>query len=135
MPPPQNNTATNRFALSDADRAELTNQLAQSNPFLGNRTGLSEVLSQTQRDRITQISPTLDLLSPTLSVVLSRNLDPMLPSDRSFFEGIYASVNDETRDKTNVAYATMVDQEVREIWEVHYWRRLIEGMVLWEESQ
>jgi len=113
----------------------LTNQLAQSDPFLGNRTGLSEVLSQAQRDRITHVSSTWDVLSPTLSVVLSRNLDPMLPSDKTFFEGIYASINDETRDKTNVAYATMVDQEVREIWEVHYWRRLIEGMVLWEESQ
>lgn len=129
-----NQNSNQQTGLSADQRAELLNQVAQSNAYLGNRTGLSDVLSQTQRDRITQVATTTDVLSPTLSVVLSRNLDPMTAKDRKFFDGLSVFVSDETREKKNVAYATMVDQEVREIWEVHYWRRLIEGMVLWEES-
>lgn len=121
--------------LTAVQLAELRNQLAQSNPFLGNRTGMSEVLSEVERERIVAISPTLDVLSPTLSVAFTRTMEPMLPADLRWFEGMNAAINDETRDKKNAAYATMVDQEIREIWEVRYWRRLLEGMVLWEESQ
>ena len=33
------------------------------------------------------------------------------------------------------AYNTIVDQELREIWEVRYWRHLLENFILWEDRE
>lgn len=93
---------------------------------------MSDVLDPTEKERITMVSPTVDVLSPTFSVTLNPRMEAMTPAELDFFYGLYAIVLDEAREKDRALFSTLVDQEVREMWEVRYWRRLLEGMILWE---
>ena len=46
-----------------------------------------------------------------------------------------SSPSDDPEDKTRQAYNVIVDQELREIWEVRYWRHLLEDIIIWEDRE
>ena len=131
-------TPVQQSPLTPDQRAEI---LAQSNLALGNLGSFSRVLSLSAQERITlqheslrQTFP-LDPFSPTLALVLPATPPPVSFSELGELEGLFATFNEELREKDRASYNAMVDQEVREIWEVRYWRHLLEGFVIWEDSE
>jgi hypothetical protein len=128
--PPVNQT------LTPDQRAEL---LAQSNLALGNLGSNSRVLEPEEQERVTvrhdglrQTFPS-NPISPTLELVLPAYTPVVGPGEWQELLSLYSIVSDEMREKDRAAFNAMVDQEVREIWEIRYWRHLLEGLVLWGE--
>jgi hypothetical protein len=69
-----------------------------------------------------------------LEAVLASRADQASLLDLELLEGELGAALDEVREKDRVAFNAFVDQEVREIWEVRYWRRLLEGFIIWEDK-
>lgn len=42
---------------------------------------------------------------------------------------------DHEEERVRGSYNAIVDQELREIWEVRYWGHLLEGPVSWEDRE
>lgn len=122
--------------LTAIQRAEILQSLAQDNVSLGNLPS-----SPAQNDGALGVTVSEALghaanrnsVESALSVVVDPSDQAGWDDELLATEALVASMDSELKEKDRAAYNAMVDQEVREIWEVRYWRRLLEGFVLWEE--
>lgn len=129
-----------RNDLSAEQRSQI---LAQSNLALGNLGSFSRVLSEEERERLTSRHDALhqtwalDPFSPTLALTLPGGPPAVYPSELAGLEALLLSSgpSEEVEEKTRAAYNVIVDQELREIWEVRYWRHLLENFILWEDRE
>ena len=127
-------------ALSPEQRSQI---LAQSNLALGNLGSFSRVLSDSEREVITTRHDSLhqtwslDPFSPTLALTVPGGAPPVYPSELAQLTALLmmSSPSDDPEDKTRQAYNVIVDQELREIWEVRYWRHLLEDIIIWEDRE
>ena len=127
-------------ALSPEQRSQI---LAQSNLALGNLGSFSRVLSESERESLTSRQDSLhqtwslDPFSPTLALTVPGGRPLVYPSELAQLQALLlmAKPSDNPEDKTNQAYNVIVDQELREIWEVRYWRHLLEDIIIWEDRE
>ncbi|MBS2039812.1 hypothetical protein JST97_32810, partial [bacterium] len=126
--------------LTPEQRAQI---LAQSNLALGNLGSFSRELSQSERaqlsarmDSLHQTWP-LDPFSPTLALTVPGGVPPVLASELAQLQALLlmSSPGDDPLEKDRAAYNVIVDQELREIWEIRYWRHLLEGFIIWEDRE
>lgn len=122
---------------------QRTQILAQSNLALGNLGSFSRELSGAElehltarQDSIHQTWP-LDPFSPTLALTVPGGPPQVYASELANLAAMLLnSANpNEVEEKTRGAYNVIVDQELREIWEVRYWRHLLEGFIIWEDRE
>ena len=123
--------------LTPEQRSQI---LVQSNLALGNLGSFSRVLEPEERqhlsirtESLTQTFPQ-DPFSPTLALVMPEPLPPISREEWLLIESLLTVTSPESNDKDRAAFNAMVDQEVREIWEIRYWRRLLEGLILWQDN-
>ncbi|MBS2036446.1 filamentous hemagglutinin N-terminal domain-containing protein [bacterium] len=122
---------------------QRTQILAQSNLALGNLGGFSRVLSETEQQHLTARQDSLhqtwplDPFSPTLALTVPGGPPQVYASELASLEALLLSnVNqNDYEEKTRGAYNVIVDQELREIWEIRYWRHLLEGFIIWEDRE
>ncbi|MBN9416527.1 MAG: filamentous hemagglutinin N-terminal domain-containing protein [Candidatus Eremiobacteraeota bacterium] len=126
-------------ALSPEERSQIA---VQSNLSLGNLGGLSRVLSEGERERLTARADALhsswntDPFSPTLSLALPGGSPPVYSGELAELAALLnQSVGEEEKERVRAGYNALVDQELREIWEVRYWRHLLERFVIWEDRE
>ncbi len=125
-------------AITSEQRSQI---LAQSNLALGNLGSFSRVLSETEREQMTARQDALhqtwnlDPFSPTMALVLPGGRPLVYPREPANLQAMLMGSEDETEEKIRGAYNTIVDQELREIWEVRYWRHLLENFILWEDRE
>ena len=127
-------------ALSPEQRSQI---LAQSNLALGNLGSFSRVLSDSERAHLTVRQDSLhqtwalDPFSPTLALTVPGGEPPVLPSELAQLTALLLmnSPGTDVEEKNRQAYNVIVDQELREIWEVRYWRHLLEDIIIWEDRE
>ncbi|MBX3166597.1 MAG: filamentous hemagglutinin N-terminal domain-containing protein [Candidatus Eremiobacteraeota bacterium] len=127
-------------AITPEERSQI---LAQSNLALGNLGSFSRVLSDAERERLTTRHDSLhqtwslDPFSPTLALTVPGGVPPVYPSELARLQALLmmSSPVDDPEDKNRQAYNVIVDQELREIWEVRYWRHLLEAFIIWEDRE
>ncbi|MBX3171689.1 MAG: filamentous hemagglutinin N-terminal domain-containing protein [Candidatus Eremiobacteraeota bacterium] len=126
-------------ALTPEQRSQI---LVQSNLALGNLGGFSRVLSETEREHLTARQDALhqtwnlDPFSPTMALVLPGGRPLVYPRELANLQAMLLGLSeDETEEKIRASYNTIVDQELREIWEVRYWRHLLENFIIWEDRE
>ena len=131
---------TANSALTPEQRTQI---LAQSNLALGNLGGFSRVLSETEQQYLTTRQDSLhqtwplDPFSPTLALTVPGGPPQVYASELASLQALLlGNLNQsDTEEKTRGAYNVIVDQELREIWEVRYWRHLLEGIIIWEDRE
>ena len=127
-------------ALTPDQRAEL---LAQSNLTLGNLGSFSRVLSEQEREALSVRHDSLhqtwalDPFSPTLALTVPGGAPPVYPSELAQLTALLmmSGASEDAEEKTRQSYNVIVDQELREIWEVRYWRHLLENLIIWEDRE
>jgi len=79
----------------------------------------------------------MDPFSPTLALALPGGTPLVYPAELRGLEALLLMSNpgDDPVEKARGAYNVIVDQELREIWEIRYWRHLLEGFVIWEDRE
>ncbi|MBS2033796.1 filamentous hemagglutinin N-terminal domain-containing protein [bacterium] len=126
--------------LTPEQRSQI---LSQSNLALGNLGGMSRVLSESEREQLTarmdsihQTWP-LDPFSPTLSLTVPGGKPVVYASELAQLQALLlmSTPQDDPLEKDRGAYNVIVDQELREIWEIRYWRHLLEGFIIWEDRE
>jgi filamentous hemagglutinin family protein len=151
-PPPPTPTPELLVTPSSPQAAPVQNQvtpeqraqiLAQSNLALGNLGSFSRELSNSERsqlsarmDSLHQTWP-LDPFSPTLALTVPGGPPAVYASELAQLQALLllSRPADDPLDKDRGAYNVIVDQELREIWEVRYWRHLLEGFIIWEDRE
>ena len=125
--------------VSPEERSQLG---VQSNLSLGNLGGMSRVLSEGERERSTASSDSLhqswntDPFSPTLSLTLPGGLPLVYPGELAELAALLGQTAKEgEEERVRGSYNTLVDQELREIWEVRYWRHMLERLIIWEDRE
>ncbi|MBX3172200.1 MAG: filamentous hemagglutinin N-terminal domain-containing protein [Candidatus Eremiobacteraeota bacterium] len=115
---------------------------AQSNLSLGNLGGFSRVLSEGERERTTARADSLhqswnlDPFSPTLALALPGGTPPVYPAELAELAALLGrNVEEDEDERVRATFNALVDQELREIWEVRYWRHLLERFVIWEDRE
>jgi hypothetical protein len=125
-------------AITSEQRSQI---LAQSNLALGNLGSFSRVLSETEREHLTARQDALhqtwnlDPFSPTMALVLPGGRPLVYPRELANLQAMLMGSEDDAEEKIRASYNTIVDQELREIWEVRYWRHLLENFILWEDRE
>jgi filamentous hemagglutinin family protein len=122
---------------------ERTQILASSNLALGNLDGFSRVRSEVERERFTSRQDPLhqtwpiDRFSPTLSLAVPGGPAYVSAGEASQLENLFwlSRTSGGAMEQNRQAYNVLVDLELREFWEVRYWRHLIESFVVWEDRE
>lgn len=135
--------APNPASLVAGLGSEQRSQLAvQSNLSLGNLGSTSRVLSDEEAGRTTASSQALhsawnsDPFSPTLALALPGGVPVVYAEELGELSAMLNQTAQKSEEeRTQSSYNAIVDQELREIWEVRYWRHLVERMILWEDRE
>ena len=122
---------------------QRTQILAQSNLALGNLGSFSRVLSETEQEHLTARQDSLhqtwslDPFSPTLALTVPGGAPQVRASELASLAALLLMTSNQSdaEEKNRQAYNVIVDQELREIWEVRYWRHLLDGFILWEDRE
>ena len=121
---------------------ERSQSTVQSNLSLGNLGSFSRVLSESERERGTASADSLhsswnaDPFSPTLALAVPGGVPVMQLGELAELAALLNQTSQESEEeRVRGSYNTLVDQELREIWEVRYWRHLLERMVIWEDRE
>ena len=126
--------------LTPEQRSQI---LSQSNLALGNLGSFSRVLSETEREQLTARMDSLhqtwslDPFSPTLALTVPGGKPVVYSAELAQLQALLlmSSPQDDPLEKDRGAYNVIVDQELREIWEIRYWRHLLEGFIIWEDRE
>jgi len=133
-------SSPSQSGVTPEQRAQI---LAQSNLALGNLGSFSRVLSESEQQHLTARQDSLhqtwplDPFSPTLALAVPGGPPSVYASELASLQSLLLnSPNpEELEEKTRGAYNVIVDQELREIWEVRYWRHLLENFIIWEDRE
>ena len=110
---------------------------------LGNLGSFSRVLSEQEREALSVRHDSLhqtwalDPFSPTLALTVPGGAPPVYPSELAQLTALLmmSGASEDAEEKTRQSYNVIVDQELREIWEVRYWRHLLENLIIWEDRE
>lgn len=128
--------------LSLVTPEERSQATVQSNLSLGNLGSFSRVLSEGERERSTARAESLhsswnsDPFSPTLALTLPGGAPVVYPGELAELAALLNQTSQESEEeRVRGSYNAIVDQELSEIWEVRYWRHLLERLVIWEDRE